>query len=79
MDKLNALRWNTKRLDEILTPEQIESVWNLYRILGHDEPVFLKVLLTYIDIWKSDLEKKGVDARFLTYLLFAKLTNKLVE
>lgn len=76
---LNNTRWDHRRLDEILTPEQIREIWRLNKVHGKDETNLLVALKTYFETLRPELLKKGVDARFIAFVVFAKLTDKFIN
>lgn len=73
--EFEGTKWVTRRLDEILTPEEIQTIWWLGQRYAQEEPELLKALREYMVPLHDRLLKNGVDSRFLTYLLFAKLTG----
>lgn len=75
--KLEKTRWNSKRLDEILTPNQIADVLQIYKANTTNEDALLHALRKYLAPLKQELSGKGVDDRFLGYVLFARLTGRL--
>lgn len=76
---LNNTRWDHRRLDEILTPEHIREVWRLNKEHGKDEVVLLTALKAYFETIRPELLTKGADARFIAFVVFAKLTDKFIE
>lgn len=77
-EDLKKTEWNSRRLDQILTASQIHDVWKLYRRLKDDEVTLLHELKSYMETLRPQLDKKGVDARFLAFVLFARLTERLI-
>lgn len=77
-EQLRNTEWNSRRLDEVLSDTQIRDVWKLYQRHQEDEVTLLHKLKEYMESIRADLDKKGVDARFLAFVLFARLTERLI-
>ncbi|MEA3354826.1 MAG: hypothetical protein U9Q33_13520 [Campylobacterota bacterium] len=58
----------TISLDKILTPVQIDTITSIYN-KNSNQTKFEKSLRRYLKSIKGDLNKKGIDYRYLTYSL----------
>ena len=66
--------WKQMSLPDILSPQQMHQLKAL--LDQHKDPEdALKAMKQYFGTISADLEAKGIDAGFLAYTLYAKLTG----
>lgn len=64
----------SKKLGEILTPDQILGVLNILEIWRDDPTVRIKKLKEYLHKFSKDLEDKGVLPDYLAYVIEYKVS-----
>lgn len=76
---LNQMDCNFKQisLDKVLTPTQIDTVTSIYN-KNNNPTKFEKNLRKYLKTIKGDLNKKGIDYRYLTYALSHSIQKEVV-
>jgi len=60
--------WQTIQLGDILSETQFKEVLRIINAPGEDKPIATR-LAAYLEPFKKELEAKGVNHRYLAYLL----------
>jgi hypothetical protein len=69
--------WKQVGLSDILTEPQIQQLSSILNANRNDAEDALKAMKQYFGTLRTELEAKGVDANYLAYFLYAKLTGAI--